>query len=583
MRFSLLLTLILAFVSQSLAFADEELATDYLPKTSVIYAELTEPSKIVDVILEHPLKERLLNLEPVKKAFSGKEMRELNAGLGYIETQIGISWQKGLKKLLEGGVTFAVDAKTQGVIILIKADDEQTVEDGVQLFIDIARHEASEKGKPDPIEEIDYRGISAYKVGKGIMAHHENWILLSNNKETAKWTADAMLDGSDETLSKNDRYLKAKKSVPANQSAWVYFDIESLRNGGVAKALYKEKVDNPVVEMVVGGILGALQKTDFATAFAKVEPTTIKASIGMPLPNDSIEEKRKYFFGENADGVAPSLIQSDSTMFTLSAYRDLSMMWLMSSDLFIDRIDAGFAKANATLTTLFSGKDFGEEILGSLGPQVQLIVDRQTFDGTSPVPAIKLPSFALIFNLKNPDEMRDDMRRTLQSLLGFLNVVGAQEENRPQLDIETEKKDGKQIIRSQFITPRGEENTKNAMIHYNFSPTFTFQGKHMILSSTNQLAENLSKQIDTADPKSNSKLNTQMALEVSHLVSTLRDNRNHLVAQTMLKEGKEKDVAELEFDLMTTLASWVENIDAKLNTSEEKIQLDFNLEISNAN
>ncbi len=581
---SALFAFCLLSVVQSPVKGAEKQVPELLPASTVIYAEIKEPAKLWDVVLNHPIGKQVLELDDVKKELAKPGVKGIKQGITFVEQQIGMNWQQGLSTVTGGGIYVAIDAETEGLAVFVKSKDKKTLEKLKEIFLQAARDEAKKKEKPDPIQSKEYRGVTAYQAGEVLFATIDQWLIMVNKKELGESILNAYLDGSRTTLTNQPQFMQARKKMSNNPTAWTYLDIKTLRDSGVAKKLYQEKTDNPLGELLLGGFLGGLQKTPYLTSSLFIEAEKLKISVEMPHQADWVKEARQYYFGKEKQGVAQKRLVPKDSIFTLSTHRDLSQYWLNSSDLFVDRIDAGFAKANATLSTLFSGKDFGEEILGSMGSDVQIVVSRQKFDETQPIPAIKLPAFALIFKLKDADNIRDDMRRTFQSLLGFINVVGGQEQGSPQLDIETEKSKEMQLVISKYIPPRGKEKAKQVKIHYNFSPTFAFLKDKMILSSTTPLARELAalikNRVNNKQRVNNANLNTDMALDIPTLMKVVHDNRNHLIVQNMLKEGKERKEAEKEFDLIEKIATWFKSSSLQLITEKERLKIDFQIDLT---
>ncbi len=104
-----------------------------------------------------------------------------------------------------------------------------------------------------------------------------------------------------------------------------------------------------------------------------------------------MSESREFFLGPGATGRALPCRRSMACSSDSRATGDLSQMWLRAGDLFDESMNEKLAQADSQLTTLFSGKDFGEDILGAFAPQVQFVAMRQAFDDAGPVPSIKLP------------------------------------------------------------------------------------------------------------------------------------------------------------------------------------------------
>ena len=84
------------------------------------------------------------------------------------------------------------------------------------------------------------------------MVRIHDWLLLTNKSELGKSIIDQYLDRKNESLTQNAKYVSAVKSVKSSETKRVvsaYVDIEQLRNSGIAKNVYNERVDNFGVEL----------------------------------------------------------------------------------------------------------------------------------------------------------------------------------------------------------------------------------------------------------------------------------------------------------------------------------------------
>ncbi|MBT5017798.1 MAG: hypothetical protein HON04_03565 [Planctomicrobium sp.] len=264
-------------------------------------------------------------------------------------------------------------------------------------------------------------------------------------------------------------------------------------------------------------------------------------------------------------------------LFGLSAYRDFSQMWLRAGDLFNAQVNDGIAQADSNLSTFFSGKDFGEDILGALSPQIQFIAARQNYPEDRPIPAIKIPAFALLAEMKDPESTTREFRRIYQSFIGFFNVIGAMEWN-PQFDLDFESLENGELISAAPIPLVGEEQNKQAKINYNFSPTVAFVGDQLIISSASNLARSIAQ---SERPKDNPKtdINTEMKLVGPVLQSALADNKSHLIAQNMLKDGHTREEAEKQIGLLLEVAKLFDSASLKLMTNDSQMSLRIGVEL----
>lgn len=555
--------------------AAEKTAAELLPGTTVLYAELANPAQFLETVMDHPVRQKLNELDEYQKALDSKQMREFKVVLQVIETQIGMDWQTALKTLTGGGVVAAVDASTEGVAVIIKASNEEKLTKTFDTLLDLARKDAANKGNPDPIRSAEYRGITAYQGGEARMAIFGPWLVVTNKGDLGKLLLDNYLDGTETSLAKNERFQKAKSSISSGQVAWAYADLKTLRDAGVGKAMFQGRAENPAAELLLGGILSTLKKTPYATASLAFSKQQTQLSFSVPHQADWVEESREYFFGSGGQGRAPAMVPLDGTLFSLSTYRDIGEMWLRAGDLFDENTNDEMAKAESNLSTLFSGKDFAEEVLGAFKPEIQFIATRQDFSNAKAQPAIKLPAFAAVFALKDPETMRPDFQRTFKSLIGFLNVIGAQN-GHPQLDWDSKDNNGIEMISAYYSPDRDEPDLKRARIHFNFSPSVAFVGDQMVVSSSRELSGQLAEALQKASAAvSSATTNTAAILNVPTLRDVLEDNQSQLVAQNMLSEGRSRAEAEKQIGILMTVLSLFKDASIKLQVADNELSLNL--------
>jgi hypothetical protein len=252
-------------------------------------------------------------------------------------------------------------------------------------------------------------------------------------------------------------------------------------------------------------------------------------------------------------------------------------MWLRAGDLFDEQTNDQLAEADSNLSTVFAGRDFGEEILGSLEPQIGLTVVRQSFENKTPVPAIKLPAFALVMKLRDPETMRSELRRTFQSAIGFFNIVGAQQGN-PLLEMDMQKNGDVDMITSRYLPAKKDKDSTSAPIIFNFSPSVGFVGDRFILSSTAELAQQLAEAPSTETLKAG--VNTSLKLLVPAISESLADNREQLISQNMLEEGHSREEAEAAIGLLFEIVQCFKGAWMNLERVDQQLSLGLSLEVN---
>jgi hypothetical protein len=583
-------TCLLMAVSVSPAISAVPTAADLLPQECMAYAEIRQPQLLLETALHHPFWQRAQNVDAYKRAVQTPQYRFFLGVVASIETRIEMKWQAACETLFGGGIYAAFDPSSQGTALLIRSSDEQRLQTVLQRLLELVRNDARSKSQDDPLPESDYRGLKVYGRPGARFTVAGPWIIASNRDELGRSIVDAWLDGREESLTGNPRFQQARQAQSSNDTFWSWVDIGTLRDAGPASKLKDGKAQNPGVELIAGGVLEALRQTPFMTVALNISGQATRIEVAVPTQTDWTHGAREFWFGRNGSGAALPLHQTDSTVFSLSTYRDVAEMWLRGGDLFDAATNDGLAQAESTLSTLFGGRDFAEDILRSFSPQYRIVAARQDFEHQLPQPAIKLPAFALITQMRDPETARPELRRTYQSLIGFLNIVGAQNGN-PQLDQDLESVGTAQLYTAQFVAEPDEQDSNQARIQFNFSPSIAFTSDHFILASTRQLARQLALELtaevtasrtqpDTGDTTSVAKVavasnsipnalpaNTEFRLDVRTLSAILDDNRKQLIAQNMLSDGHSRDEAEQQISLLLFALQAVRDVHFRLTAT----------------
>lgn len=568
-------------------WAADRTAPELLPAGTVIYAEIRHPQSLIEMVYDHPLAARFEALDEVRTAMEKKPYLDFKAAVAVVESQLGLPWRKIAAQATGGGLAVAVDPKTQGVVILARATDDATHAKLLETLANLAGLDAKSKGKSDPVEVGEYRDVKTYKLAKAGLASVQGWLIATNKEELGKQIIDNILGSPKESLASDEQFAKAHAAASDSTCAWAYVNVATLRDAGLAKNVFGGQADNLLAELFFGGILNTLQHTPYATVGLEINDRQVQLAASAPYDRAWAGESREYYFGPQGMGAAPSRLSPEETILVVSGYRNISAMWLHAGDLLNEQSNQELAKADSGLTTLFAGKDFGEDILGAFRPEGQFVVVRQRFAEGEPAPAIKLPAFGLIAEMKDPAKMQPELRRIFQSMIGFFNIVGAMN-GQPQLELDMDKTGDVQLITSSYLADPDAEDPQALKINYNFSPTIAFVGSRFIIASTKAFAQKLAAAAGgTATtpraPEGEKVVNTDAMVNFDALKETLADNRGQLVAQNMLKEGHTKEEAERAIGVFLDLVGWVDHAGLGLETTASELRLSVHLDLKTSN
>lgn len=564
---------------------DSTTPADLLPDSVALYAEVAP----FESLWNQPIRERLYDSELMQTILKNPDLAKAKDGIRLAEVTLGKKLPVLLQEISRGGVVVAVDrAKDTAALFIAGKDAAEQQEIARKLMKKAAQLQGLDN---DELPATDYRGISAYRLSQGGFALLGKWIVVVNKGELGKEIIDRFLDGPKASLSQSEKFQKAKeqhvsKQTPASALAWLFVDVDVLREAGVAKKVLNEKPDDFGAELLIGGLFNILRNTPQLTAELTANSEKLSLAVATPFDKAWVTEAEQFFFGPDIRGNALPALELPNTLGTVTTYRDISSLWLYAGDLFGEKVNDQLVQAESTLTTLFSGKDFGEDILGAFRPELRLVSTAASFEKDQPVPGVQVPAFALVAQMKEPEKMRKELKRIFQSFIGFINVAGAMN-GQPQFDQDMDKVGNADLLIARYAWDDSHPESKEIPIQYNFSPCLLILGDYMVLSSTEKLARELveplqkeaqsSKELLAIKPDSPVR-NTYLQLTGKGISEALQQNREQIIANNMLEKGHSREEAEAEFNVLTQILKMVTKLTVELDVGKEA-NLNFDMHV----
>lgn len=578
---SVVLTLGWSTLPGSSASTDRS-APDILPETTGVYAELRRPKDLIHFVEDSRLR-RNLEASGLYGLLTGNEKyAEFLKGLHAVEQQSDMVWRATLESVSAGGVYLAYDSATSGTALLIKSGGADKLNEVVDALVGLARKDAADKGKTDPIPSRSYRDVETFKVAGGGFAVVDEWLVYVNKGPLGQVIIDQLLDGGKATLARNKDFRTARKGSGKN-SLWAYIDLNAIREAGLAKQLFTGRTENPGAELLFGGIAEALKDTPHLTASLNVADED-KLSFSLAIPHDaaSVSESREFFFGPKGAGTAEKPIQPKGALLSLTSYRDFSGMWLAADELFNENQAAGLTKAESALGLFFNGKDFVTDILAKLKPQFQFVLARQNYEASGgPIPAMKIPAGALVFHTLEPDTMQRYLRVTFQTIVGFINIQATQK-GQPPFELSTSKHADATVMSAEYFVDEEERKNKAAKLNHNFSPAIAQVRDYFVLSSSKQLAKDLIEAVSGKEQPEAIAANTRLRVDAAELSGILNDNFQQLVASNQLKKGQTAEEAAGEIKGVLSLVDLFRDASLNLTTGNGRLALSLELGFAGA-
>lgn len=567
------LAFLLAF-SPSWSLAADKTATQLLPASVVAYVEIPRPAKLIESVLDHPLAKEIEAHPDYQKYLASPQYQQYQEVVKVVEGKLGLPLRTAATTLAADGIYLGGDLATQGAVLLVQSSDEKCTAKAQQAFVELARAQAAQEGRGDPIK-VDKEGdTDVYSLGEVRYATHGRWLIVTNKQLLLSAVLSNFSDEAS-SLAQDSQFEKVYKERPTEAALWSYLDFRLIRAAGVLKDLVKRKSDNPVVELLAGGVVAAFPDAPYVTGALNWDGTKLGLTLAMPANVPAAAKRREFFFSADGNGQAPPLLAPKQAILSLSTWRDFGSMWRNAPDLFNEQVNAGFVQAETGLSTFFSGRNFRDEILGNLQPGLQLVVARQEYKDVTP--ALKLPAGAIVVRMKNPEETARIFKITFQSAIGFLNVVGGMNGVDP-FDVNAERSDGLVVVTAEYLPPKDEALRKAAPPQFNASPTAIFIGDKFILASSKSLAMEVLDSV-RKEPAAVKEVNTAIRADLEVLHATLADNTESLVTQNLLQKGHDRAAAEKEIKGLLDALGHLKTTSLKLLADEKSLKFSWDVEL----
>src|SRR5258706_2596707 len=104
-----LVSLLVASLAAATLFAADKSPRELLPLSTVIYAEIPQPQKVLDAVLDHPAVADVQNHPDYKKALEGAQAQQFLAVLKTVEDKLGMKWRPAVTTLTGRRIYVGVD------------------------------------------------------------------------------------------------------------------------------------------------------------------------------------------------------------------------------------------------------------------------------------------------------------------------------------------------------------------------------------------------------------------------------------------------------------------------------------------
>jgi hypothetical protein len=579
-RPKLILVLVAMAVQTSMGAQPSPAVIQWIPQDAVMSMELTRPRALLDLCAGEKAVEFITSLPAYQKQTSNPKFREFLGVVAYLEATLGTDWRTALAKLTGGGITFAV-CPEDTVILIVEAENEQMLNKLHETFLNIAKDEARKQGQPDRVASKKYQDITAWTFnGEEAHAIIGKRFVLSNRPEGLKAVLDRRAGSGGASLASKPAYRTAKSKMRSGAVATVFADLALLKQIPDVAELLEQPRKNPLAALAFAGIAESIRDSNWLALGLDIQGNTL---ILQPMVDGrTVAQSSPAAFAlpkEAGDGALPNL-SVPRRIAAMTLYRDLHQFYAAKDELFPERT-SGLIFFENMMGIFFSGRDLTNEVLAETRPSLRFVVAEQEFDPSIGTPQIKLPAFAVILRLRNPERAKEIAEEAWQKALGLINFTRGQRAL-PGLIIDRLVHNQTKFSMAYFSTTDIEDKTK-LDTRFNIRPSLAMPGDYLILSSAEGLARDLIDALNREKERTveaSAETHSLLEMDGGRLASILDANRGTLVRGDMVKKGRTQEEAEAGIDLLITLVKLVERVGLSIGTHEAMTQARLEMKLN---
>lgn len=567
-------TLLVAFAfsvvaTTTSAAADKIDAASIMPGGAVAFVEIDHLEQWIQKAQDSEFVTSLPENPQVKAFLKSPQGQQADAGRRILEAQIGMDlWTLG-KKVFGGRISAAfypvAGRKEPDAIILLQApaaDALNTLREKAQPFLALAQDRTeTTTGAGD----IAIRGFDK----KLFVAEKEHWILFASTRALAEqalaFKAGQPLSDS-KPLVQDAPFVAMQKQtggLEAGHLARAYLNAEMVKQAQGGR-VSPEKLDNGVASLLLGGFNELLNHTSFAAATLGLNEQRLALSLHVGAKGSALPATYASFVPPQGQAIGP-LPNVPGLIAGWTLNRDFAHWYQHREDLLQAKVLPEFDKFESGLANILPNRDYGTDILPTIGRNLTLIAAPQSFAHLDAKPGLQLPSFGLIVDLAKPEEGAEIMQLLFQTLTSIANLTAGQQGREPWLLSSETYRDVSIHFGKYSQKPKGDR----LPLVFNFMPAGARIGNRYVLCSSIDLCRQLidASKTPAAAVPTNDPQDFRLEVRGEPLAKALEVNQNLLEARAV-QEGKSPEQAKTE---VTTLFKLLRAIDSlRLTTGESR-------------
>lgn len=540
--------------SSHLLAADADLAKT-APSGAIFFVEVSGLESWIEKLQNSPLVASLPSNPQVQAFYASPQGRKADAGRKMIENQVGMDLWTLAKTAFGGRVSISLyphEGRQQpDAVITMQVKDVAAlnkIRERVAPLLTLIEEQISQSVGPGnvPVRSID---------GKVFIAERDDWIIAASTSDLMNRTLTLRAGataGDSKSLAEDAPFVAMTKQLGSQHLVRSYVNLQ-LVTQAMNGRLGPEKLDNPGLSLLMGGIYELANHSPFFASTLDLDDQRLVLRHEIAGKPESLGEKYASLFAAAGKPDAGILPPVPGLIGGWVLHRDFAGWYKRREELLDPKVLPEFDKFEAGLANLLPGKDYGTDILPSLGNRLTFVAAPQDFSHLNGKPGLQLPGFALVWDMAKPDEAEQTLNLLFQTVATISNLNAGQQGRQPWV-LSSESYKNVQIQFGKYgQKPKGDR----LPIVFNFMPAAARVRDKFVMASSVDLCKHLvdvystpTTTTATAKPTRNDFL---FELTGESLAGILDANRGMLEARSVAQEGKSSDQAQSDVTILLQL------------------------------
>lgn len=540
--FAIMLMAVLA-MSRSSNAADVDSAK-VMPSGAVFFAEISGLEPWIDKLQNSELVASLPSNPQVQAFFDSPQGRQANAGRMMIENQLGMDLWTLSKTAIGGKVSIALyphESRQQpDSVMAIQFNDVKNrdrIRERVAPLLTLIEQQIKQTTGPG---NVSVRSID----GKVFIAERDNWLVAASTSELMNQTLSLRSDTVEErvkSLAEDAPFVAMTKQLGEKHLLRSYINLQLIAKG-MGGRIGPEKLDNPAASLLLGGVYELANRSSFFGSTVDLDEQRLVIRHEVAGKPESLGEKFASLFVESGNPDAGFLPPVPGLIGGWVLQRDFAGWYKHREELLDPKFLPEFDKFEAGLANLLPGKDYGIDILPSLGSRLTFLAAPQEYSHLNGKPGLQLPGFALVWDLAKPDEAEQTLNLLFQTVAMLSNLEAGKQGRQPWV-LSSESYKNIQIQFGKYAQkPKGER----LPIVFNFMPAAARVGDKFVMASSVDLCKHLVDYYLNPIMVKKAPTRNDFLFELTgeSLANLLDVNREMLEARSVAQEGKTSEQAK---------------------------------------